>query len=174
MYISDFLKYCPNCKTPLFKKHNFFSCQKCDFYFYHNPLPTNGVIFYNEKKEVLLVKRKFNPKKNYWDIPGGFVDLNENIEKSIIREIKEELNIKINIKNLKYLTSINDKYIYKKITHYTLCFIFTYKIQEKLIKNIKSKDDVSEIKWFKKEKIPWNKIAFFGVKKSLKLFFASF
>lgn len=173
MYLKNFLKYCPKCKNNLFQKNNFFFCQYCDFYFYQNPIPTNGLIIYNEKKEILLVQRKYPPKKNYWDISGGFVDLNENIEQSIAREINEELNIKINSKNLKYLTSVNDKYTYKKITHYTLCFIFTYKL-EKNFEKIKAKDDVKKIKWFKEKNLPWDKIAFEGVKKSLKLFFASF
>lgn len=174
MHISDFFKYCPNCKTSLFKKDNFFSCQNCNFYFYHNPIPTNGLIIYNKNKEIFLVKRKFNPKKNYWDIAGGFVNLSENIEESIKREIKEELDIEINTKKLKYLTSTTDKYRYKKITHYTLCFVFIYKIEENLINKIKPKDDISEVKWFKKENIPWGKIAFEGIKMSLKLFLTSF
>ncbi|MCS6956632.1 MAG: NUDIX domain-containing protein [Patescibacteria group bacterium] len=174
MYISDFLKYCPNCQNKLNQKNNFFSCNNCYFYFYQNPIPTNGLIIYNDKKEILLVKRKFPPKKNYWDIAGGFINLKENLEESLFREVKEELNILIDKNKINYLTSINDIYFYKKIKHYTLCLIFTYKINGQKIKNIKSQDDVSQIKWFNKKNIPWNKIAFKGIKNALKLFFASF
>lgn len=174
MIITDYFKYCPNCQNKLLKNSNSIFCSNCSFYFYHNPSPTNGVIFYNEKQEVLLVKRKFNPKKNYWDIPGGFINLNENLEESIKREIFEELSFKINLKKLKYLTSVNDYYQYKKIKQFTLCMIFTYQIGNEEIKKIKLNDDVSEYKFFSQKNIGWKKIAFSGIEKSLKLFFASF
>lgn len=174
MFITDFFKFCPNCKSQLNKKDNFIFCSSCSFYFYHNPSPTNAVIFYNSQNEILLTQRKFSPKKNYWDLPGGFVNLNENIEESIKREIKEELDIDINLKNLKYLTSTYDQYLFKKINQITLCFIFYYKIKDEEIKKIKIKDDVASINFFSKNKIPWEKIAFAGIKKSLELFFSSF
>ncbi|MGB9883020.1 MAG: hypothetical protein ACPLRN_00685 [Microgenomates group bacterium] len=72
MIITDYFKYCPNCQNKLLKNDNFIYCSKCSFYFYHNPSPTNGVIFYNEKQEVLLVKRKFNPKKKLLGYPWWF------------------------------------------------------------------------------------------------------
>ena len=43
--------------------------------------------------KVLLIKRKNHPFKNCWAIPGGFVDINENIEDAVYRELKEETNI---------------------------------------------------------------------------------
>lgn len=174
MLISDFLKYCPNCKNKLIKKTNLFYCQKCVFYFYHNPIPTNGLIIYNETKEVLLVKRKFSPKKNYWDIPGGFINLNETLENSIKREIKEELGIDVDLKKLTYLTSSKDLYNYKKIKSYTICLIFLYKINKIHKEKMIPSDDISEAKWFKEQNINWEKIAFSGIKKGLKLFFRSF
>lgn len=174
MIITDLLKFCPNCQSKLNKNNNFISCQNCFFYFYHNPCPTNGVIFYNNKKEVLLVKRKYPPKKNYFDIPGGFINLNETLEQSIFREIKEEINIEVNIKKLKYLTSTVDKYLFKKINQITLCFIFIYKISEDEVKNIKANDDVSSYEFFSEKKFPWEKIAFEGVRQAFKLFFSSF
>lgn len=174
MFITDFFKFCPNCQNKINKQNNFIFCPNCAFYFYHNPSPTNAVIFYNSKNEVLLTQRKFPPKKNYWDLPGGFVNLNENIEESIKREIKEELDIDIDLKNLKYLTSTNDKYFYKNINQITLCFVFSCPIKDKKVKKIKIKDDVASIRLFSKNKIPWKKIAFEGIKKSLQLFFSSF
>lgn len=43
--------------------------------------------------KVLLIKRKNHPFKNCWAIPGGFVDIDENIEDAVYRELKEETNI---------------------------------------------------------------------------------
>lgn len=158
-------KFCPNCKNLLnHPEKRLLDCQKCGFHFYLNPCPTNALIIENNKEEILLVKRKLDPHKNLWDLPGGFVDFQETIEDSLKREIKEEINI--NIDNLNYLGSFVDRYFYKGINYHTICFIFYTKI--KTIPLMKPLDDVSEINFFPKNKIPWKKIAFKGIKQALK------
>lgn len=44
---------------------------------------------------VLLVKRKFHPGKNKYALPGGFIDENESIKESVLRELKEETGIRV-------------------------------------------------------------------------------
>ena len=44
---------------------------------------------------VLMVKRKHNPGKGLWALPGGFINADEKIVKSAIRELKEETKIDI-------------------------------------------------------------------------------
>ena len=44
--------------------------------------------------KILLIKRKAHPFANHWAIPGGFVNIDENIEESVYRELQEETNIK--------------------------------------------------------------------------------
>ena len=63
-------------------------------------LPTNAVkgIITNEKGEILLLQR--NPNKyggDVWDLPGGLMDQEENEKDTLIREVKEELNVDIKI-----------------------------------------------------------------------------
>lgn len=43
--------------------------------------------------KVLLIKRKKHPFMNCFAIPGGFVDIKEDIEDAVYRELKEETNI---------------------------------------------------------------------------------
>ncbi|MCS7093116.1 MAG: NUDIX domain-containing protein [Patescibacteria group bacterium] len=173
MNLSQLLNFCPNCQKKLIKKENLFFCSACPFYLYQNPIPTNGLIIYNQKKEVLLVKRKFPPKKNFWDVAGGFVNLCENLEQSLVREVKEELNISIDEKKIRYLTSVSDLYLYQKIRNKTLCSLFVYQLNDNFLKKLKPTDDVAEARWFSRESLPWKKIAFAGVKKGLELFFSS-
>ncbi len=45
---------------------------------------------------VLLIKRKYEPFKDKWAIPGGFVLNNESLEEAVERELQEETGIKIN------------------------------------------------------------------------------
>ncbi|MCS4164778.1 (deoxy)nucleoside triphosphate pyrophosphohydrolase [Sphingobacterium sp. BIGb0116] len=56
-----------------------------------------GIIFYND--EVLICRRK--PEKSlggYWEFPGGKVEGSESYEESLLRELIEELNLKVEIK----------------------------------------------------------------------------
>lgn len=161
--------FCPKCTHKLTKKSkNLFICKHCEFHLYENPRPTNGLIAENEKGEILLVRRLYPPKKGYWDIPGGFVDIGETLEESILREIKEELGVAVT--KLRYLTSTSDRYLYKGINYHTLCFFFKGDIDSK---KIIPHDDISEIKFFPKENIPFLRIAFEGVRRGIKQYLSS-
>ena len=64
----------------------------------------------NEKGEILLQKRAANKRQepNKWAICAGHVEAGESVEDSMIREMEEELGIKVNMNQLEFLK------IYKK------------------------------------------------------------
>lgn len=163
-------KYCPNCKANIKVYNRLIDCTSCGFHFYFNPSPTNGLILENEKGEVLLVKRKYLPKKGYWDIPGGFIDFRETLEESLEREIREELGIEIT--NLKYFASTADRYLYKGINYHTLGFILLAKTKD--INKISPHDDIAEIKFFNRNNFPINRLAFSKLKEVFKKYLSSF
>lgn len=49
---------------------------------------------------LLLVKRKFEPYKGCWVLPGGFVDHNETVLDAVVREVKEETGIEVEVISL--------------------------------------------------------------------------
>ncbi|WP_309493371.1 NUDIX hydrolase [Candidatus Hecatella orcuttiae] len=51
-------------------------------------------------EQVLLVRRKFEPGKGLWSIPGGLVELGERLEEAVRREVKEETGLDVAIENL--------------------------------------------------------------------------
>ena len=61
-------------------------------------LTTDAVIFgYDFVKndlKVLLIQRANPPFKDRWALPGGFVDMDETVEESVLRELEEETNLK--------------------------------------------------------------------------------
>jgi len=69
-------------------------------YTYEFPRPSltvDCVIFgldEGSKLKVLLIQRKNEPFKNCWALPGGFVDMDENLEQSALRELEEETGVK--------------------------------------------------------------------------------
>jgi 8-oxo-dGTP diphosphatase len=44
---------------------------------------------------ILLEKRKNEPGKGKWSIPGGIVELGEEAEQTAVREVKEETNLTV-------------------------------------------------------------------------------
>lgn len=62
---------------------------------YKIPSLTVDIFIYNENHEFILIKRKNDPFKDSWALPGGFVDYGETTEDAAIREAKEETSIDI-------------------------------------------------------------------------------
>lgn len=132
-----------------------------------NPRPCNAAILTNEKGEILLVRRKYAPWRGYWDLPGGFVDLYESLEESLVRELQEELSITIH--EFSYFTSSGDTYRYKGIVYPTLGLIFTGCIRNQ---KVREGDDVSEVQFFAQDKLPFSRIAFKSIREALRKFVA--
>ena len=47
--------------------------------------------------KALIVKRKYDPLAGQWSIPGGGVELGETLEGCIVREIREETGLEIEV-----------------------------------------------------------------------------
>lgn len=60
----------------------------------------DGVIINNEN-EILFLKRENEPAKNEWWFPGGRLLKNEKLEDAIIRKVKEETNLDVEV--VKYI-----------------------------------------------------------------------
>lgn len=63
----------------------------------HIRVAVDAVVFgYKDKSlNVLLIKRKIDPFKDCWALPGGLVEEDESLEKAVERELQEETNVTI-------------------------------------------------------------------------------
>ena len=63
---------------------------------YNKPSVTTDILVFtidNEKLKILLIKRKNPPYQGMWAIPGGFVEMDEDLEDGALRELKEETGV---------------------------------------------------------------------------------
>ena len=76
----------------------------------YNNLPLRngvGIILLNKQNKIFVAKRIDNPK-NFWQMPQGGVDKNENYYNAALRELKEETSII----SVKFIKEIEKKYTY--------------------------------------------------------------
>jgi len=157
-------KYCSNCGADFEKSsETLYVCPKCDFRIFINPKPAVGVILYNSKKQILLIKRSYNPGKGMWGLIGGFINPGEEAEDALSREIEEEIGL--SIKNFKLFGSYTGTYLYKNIEYKTIDIIYTSVIIDD--GKIKLSEEAKQFSFFDIDKIPLDKIAPDDAKKAI-------
>jgi len=90
-----------------------------------------------EEDSILVTKRKSGTFKDLWEFPGGKIEPNELKEEALIREILEELNLKISVNDL--LITIEHTYPdFHLIMHTFWC---------KILEGTMQLNDHNEAKW---------------------------
>ena len=152
----DTYKFCTSCKTELVPRDGFKQCPKCQKQYFFNARPTITLILTNSKSEVLLTKRAHEPFKDWWDLPGGFVEEGETLEQAVKRELKEETSLTVT--DLKYLGSIPEDYHFRNeiIPIVAAAFSGVANDNEKVV----VADDVSDYKFVPIQEVDIESIAF--------------
>ena len=106
----------------------------------------------DNRKSVLLIKRGNEPFKGLWAVPGGFVEMNEELETAAKRELLEETGIEITkLKQMHTFGTIGRDPRGRQIT-----IVFTNSLDQEIKPN--AGDDAAETKWFDVNDLP--KLAF--------------
>lgn len=111
---------------------------------------TDAVIFCKSSKnyKILLVKRKNDPFKEKWALPGGFLEEEEDLETGAKRELKEETGVSVST-----LTFLN---AYGKPNRdprgRTLSLAYYKLLSEET--EVQGNDDAADAKWFNINELP--------------------
>ncbi|MCA6067424.1 NUDIX domain-containing protein [Chryseobacterium sp. RG1] len=164
------LKYCPSCGKESLQWDNEkkWSCPECGFILYNNVAGAVAVVI-RCGDEIYLTRRNRDPKKGKLDLAGGFVDPKESAEETCKRELFEELQLNIDLSNLKYLTSLPNVYQYKEIDYNTIDLFYEYRVTEKFEVNLEL-SEISEAVWIPLKDLNLEDIAF----DSQKIFFEKY
>ena len=67
-----------------------------------------GAAILDDQGALLLIQRRKEPEAGAWGLPGGKIDFGEPAEKAVVREIKEELGVEIELIGLACFSEIID------------------------------------------------------------------
>ncbi|MEI8389981.1 MAG: NUDIX hydrolase [bacterium] len=121
---------------------------------YKNPALTTDIILFSDYKDgedlkVLFIKRKYEPFKNKWAFPGGFVEYNEELEEAAKRELEEETSIKdVCLKQLGAFGRVG-----RDPRGRTVSVVYYASVNSSEL-FIKAQDDAKDAQWFSVNKLP--------------------
>jgi len=121
-------------------------CPHCNVFFYENPLPVASTVVVNEKREVLLVKRKKDPYRGMWCLPIGFAESGEDMREAALRELEEESGIRGEIVRLIDVDTV-ENYFYGSLA------IVTYEVRM-TGGTIQPGDDASDASYYPITELP--------------------
>lgn len=106
-----------------------------------------SIVFIKNSKNEYLIQKTSKEKGSHYSTTGGHVIHNETPLESIIREIKEELGLSINEKDLKFINQEN----HPKAP----CIFNVYELNMNIdINNLTlQKEEVEKVQWLTKEEI---------------------
>lgn len=140
------IKYCPRCGCKDFTckgAGRSFKCEGCHFDLYFNNSAAVACLIFNGDGKLLLARRAIEPAFGMLDLPGGFVEPMENAEEAVIREINEELGVKV-VKS-EFLGSFPNEYVFSGFSVFTLDLAFICIVDD--LSAIVPADDVSGVEY---------------------------
>lgn len=60
------------------------------------PIVGVGAVIVDDGK-VVLIRRKYEPLKGHWSLPGGMVEIGESLEAALMREMLEETGLVVDV-----------------------------------------------------------------------------
>jgi len=135
-------------------------CTACATIHYENPLNVVGTVPVWEGR-VLLCLRNIEPRRGYWTLPAGFMELGETTGQGALRETLEEAGAEIELEPL--FTVLNVPHVSQLHLYYRA---------RMLSDRVDPGPETIEARLFEESEIPWDELAFRTVRFTLERYFA--
>ncbi len=122
-------------------------CAHCTFVDYQNPKIVAGAVCVADDL-ILLCKRAINPRRGYWTVPAGFMELGECVDAAAVREAREEASADIVLDGLVGVYSVS------RIGQVHMMF------RARLLNEARAGDETTAVKMVKWDDIDWDELAF--------------
>ncbi len=144
------INHCLRCGHALIIKHDRENklrpqCPACGWIYYKNPIPAAACVVFNKNNELLLIKRKMEPKAGEWALPSGYIEINQTPAETAVAELAEETGLHGEI------TKFIDYFVgYSPIYTRILSFGFLLKV---VGGSLQAGDDALEAEFFPLDKL---------------------
>lgn len=133
-------------------------CSTCGFVHYENPKVVVGSVV-RHGTHILLCRRAIPPRRGYWTLPAGYLELGETLEQGAAREAYEEAHARIRVVDLLALYSL---------PHISqVQAIFRAELLDEAISPGVESAEVALVPW---SEVPWDELAFPSVGWALRQF----
>ncbi len=113
---------------------------------------------------VLLARRGSEPGRNKWSVPGGLVELGETVEETIVREVKEETNLDVEVDSLVDVVNNLVRDAEGKLRYHFVILDFFAKVKGG---SLRAGSDLLEVKW-----VPLDQVEYFDLTGTFREFLA--
>ncbi len=131
-------------------------CTRCGFVDYQNPKIVTGSVVVHDG-QVLLCRRAIEPRRGFWTLPAGYMELLETVEEGAMREAWEEAEARIAIDGTLAIYSIS------RIGQVQILFLARFDGPPRFAAGPESLD----VRLFAWDDIPWDELAFPSVRWAL-------
>jgi ADP-ribose pyrophosphatase YjhB (NUDIX family) len=163
------IRHCKNCGTAVVYRlpddgdtRERAVCPACHTVHYENPLNVVGTVpFWGDTGEqVLLCLRNIEPRKGYWTLPAGFMELGETTAQGAARETDEEAGAQIELQGLFTVMNV------ARVSQVHLYYLARLRSPD-----MNPGPETQAAQLFHEQDIPWDRIAFQTVKYTLQRYF---
>lgn len=141
-------RFCSSCGGSIRASPGRFDCNRCHRRQWVNSKPATGALVMRDGR-LLLVRRRHEPFRGWWDIPGGFLDAGEHPEAGVVREVDEETGLAVRPDRL--IGIYMDRY--GEGGDFTLNLYYECTV---IGGTERAGDDAVEIGWFPRSAVPEN------------------
>lgn len=135
-------------------------CPACGEIHYENPLNVVGTVpVWGD--QVLLCLRNIEPRRGFWTLPAGFMELGESTAEGALRETVEEAGARVELEGLFTVLSV-----------IRVGQVHLYYRARMLDTSLAPGPETIEARLFSEAEIPWDNLAFRTVRQTLEHFFA--
>ncbi len=144
MGVLDGWRLCPRCGHDLEPRNGpHLGCPACGAAYWANSAPAVQGLLVRDGR-VLIGRRRIEPRKGYWDLPGGFLEEGELPLDGLRREFLEETGLEVT--PVEWVGAAVDPYD----EHFVLGLTWIVEATGEPV----PADDVEELAWFAPDEIP--------------------
>lgn len=108
------------------------------------PIAAVGAVIRNDRGEIVLIRRGQEPRRGEWSIPGGRLEWGESVRDAIVREVREETGLEVEVAGLiDVVDSVTRDGSGEAVRHYVLIDFLVRHVSGTL----RAGSDAAEARW---------------------------